>query len=297
MEFRQIEHFLELYQTQNMTKASRALFISQQGLSRSIKNLEDELHLVLFNKSQRGAIPTSEAAELKPFFETLLRDRRYFLSQVEKLQNVSLSKPIDIACAYDFYYSPIHTCFEKFKKLFPEIPLNFIPMPEKERLKTLYSGNCSFAMIDSPQSDSQIISLGILYRETCAAVMHRSHPLSSQTVFSWEMARNMNLAVADSDSKLAQDIRFYLQQSDSVPGQFFTPDSLLEIIPKILEEKMIGIIAPATLNYFDKTDLSILPIEPLLSEQFHLVTIKDLSQTPFEHQFFNYFTDTLKENG
>ena len=43
MELRQIEFFLQLYKDRNVTVASQNLYISQQGMSKSIANLEKEI--------------------------------------------------------------------------------------------------------------------------------------------------------------------------------------------------------------------------------------------------------------
>lgn len=55
MELRQIQYFLQLYWDCNMTKSSKALFISQQGLSKSISKLEEELGFLLFQRSSIGS--------------------------------------------------------------------------------------------------------------------------------------------------------------------------------------------------------------------------------------------------
>jgi DNA-binding transcriptional LysR family regulator len=45
-------------------KASQALFISQQGLSKSIHKLEEELGFTLFQRSVSGVKPTDSAHRL-----------------------------------------------------------------------------------------------------------------------------------------------------------------------------------------------------------------------------------------
>ena len=54
MELRQIEFFLQLYKDRNITVASQNLYISQQGMSKSIANLEKEVGFPLFKRSVSG---------------------------------------------------------------------------------------------------------------------------------------------------------------------------------------------------------------------------------------------------
>ena len=62
MELRQIEFFLQLYKDRNITVASQNLYISQQGMSKSIANLEKEVGFPLFKRSLSGVKPTANHA-------------------------------------------------------------------------------------------------------------------------------------------------------------------------------------------------------------------------------------------
>ena len=68
MEIRQIQYFMQLFQDKNMTRASKMLFISQQGLSKSIHALETEIGFPLFNRTPGGVEPTARAISLYEYF-------------------------------------------------------------------------------------------------------------------------------------------------------------------------------------------------------------------------------------
>lgn len=59
MEIWQIKYFIQVYKCRSFSKAAENLHISQQGLSRTIKNIEDELGLLLFERSSKGVNPTA----------------------------------------------------------------------------------------------------------------------------------------------------------------------------------------------------------------------------------------------
>ena len=54
MEFRQLQHFLVVAQELNFSKAAQKSYITQQALSKSIKILEKELGVPLFERLPRG---------------------------------------------------------------------------------------------------------------------------------------------------------------------------------------------------------------------------------------------------
>ena len=67
MQMRAIESFLALYEDRSFSKASRRLYITQQGLSRQIQALEKELGRQLFTRGRLGSEPTETAHLLYPY--------------------------------------------------------------------------------------------------------------------------------------------------------------------------------------------------------------------------------------
>ena len=61
---RQIEAFRCLMVTGSMTLAARRMGVSQPAISRLLKDFQDELDLVLFDKRGTGVVPTAEATAL-----------------------------------------------------------------------------------------------------------------------------------------------------------------------------------------------------------------------------------------
>ncbi len=86
MELRQIQYFIQLYEDRNFTKASKKLFISQQGLSKSTARLEEELGLALFERNVQGVIPTMEGEQLYPYFRKVLQDYQQLIDTTDYLK-------------------------------------------------------------------------------------------------------------------------------------------------------------------------------------------------------------------
>ena len=56
-----IETFLVVYDSRSLNQASRELFISPQGLAKTIKRMEKELSVELFHRKNQGIVGTTEA--------------------------------------------------------------------------------------------------------------------------------------------------------------------------------------------------------------------------------------------
>ena len=89
MELRQIEFFLQLYKDRNITVASQNLYISQQGMSKSIANLEKEVGFPLFKRSVSGVKPTAEAGELYSYFRTVMKS---YAGLQKKVNDIGMRK-------------------------------------------------------------------------------------------------------------------------------------------------------------------------------------------------------------
>ena len=59
MEIRQLQYFVEICKTGSFTKAAENCFITAQGISTSLRSLEEELGTKLFKRSRKGVSPTT----------------------------------------------------------------------------------------------------------------------------------------------------------------------------------------------------------------------------------------------
>ena len=72
MKIRQIEYFLEVEKTLNITKAAQNMYVSQTAITKQLQLLEDELGFALFSRENKrmqltegGAFFKEEALRLK----------------------------------------------------------------------------------------------------------------------------------------------------------------------------------------------------------------------------------------
>ncbi|MBQ7124734.1 MAG: LysR family transcriptional regulator [Clostridia bacterium] len=78
------QHFkyaLEVEKTGSITQAAENLFMGQPNLSKSIKELEDNLGIVIFKRTSRGVVPTVKG-------RTFLKYAKKILNQIDEMQTV-----------------------------------------------------------------------------------------------------------------------------------------------------------------------------------------------------------------
>ncbi len=74
MDLRQLKHFVAVFERRNLSKAAEAIPLSQPALTRSMKTLEDQLGVELFERHARGATPTAAGERLYHHAKSILAE-------------------------------------------------------------------------------------------------------------------------------------------------------------------------------------------------------------------------------
>ena len=96
MTLQQLVYAVKIAETKSMNKAAAELFISQPALSGAIRDLEEEIHIDLFNRSNRGVVITTEGEEFLSYarqmveLQTMIEDRYISNRKSKKKFSVSM---------------------------------------------------------------------------------------------------------------------------------------------------------------------------------------------------------------
>ncbi|WP_313530006.1 LysR family transcriptional regulator [Anaerotignum sp.] len=107
MTLMQLEYIIEIYQCGSMNKAAQNLFVSQSAISTAIKELEDELGITIFVRSNRGISLTEEGQEFISKIHPLLQQAKevelfYSDKNVQESSRLSISTQRYPFCAKAF---------------------------------------------------------------------------------------------------------------------------------------------------------------------------------------------------
>jgi DNA-binding transcriptional LysR family regulator len=91
MEYHQLLNFLSVCEEKNFTKASGRRFITQQGLSKSIKELEIELDVPLFFRTRQGIELTEFGSALEKAAQSYISQHTYILDTIKQLKEKTRS--------------------------------------------------------------------------------------------------------------------------------------------------------------------------------------------------------------
>ena len=77
MTFQQLTYLVEISKCGSINKAAGKLFLSQSGISTAIRDLEEELGIQFFVRSNRGVEFTPDGREFLGYAASLLEQKRW----------------------------------------------------------------------------------------------------------------------------------------------------------------------------------------------------------------------------
>ncbi|WP_121103133.1 LysR family transcriptional regulator [Pseudomonas sp. WPR_5_2] len=184
MELRHLKHFIGVAEELHFGRAADRLHIEQSPLSRSIKDLENDLGVKLFDR-------TTRSTKLTDAGKVFLREARQVLLAAEKARlciNSNWSPrttTIRIAITENLAQPYTTRLFELVKKENPKLKICISEINERHLIASLKSGK-----IDAAISPINIAMEGFtaipLWREAIATLIPINHQLSTNTTISLE---------------------------------------------------------------------------------------------------------------
>ena len=151
MDIKQLKQFLHLADTLHFGRASEASHISPSALSRSIKQLEEEVGAALFERDNRTVSLTAEG-------EIFLSYARESLSQWDTVRTQlvertgELQGEISMYCSVTASYSFLFNILSRFRHNYPKIEIKLHTGDHEDAIPRVLAGDEDFAITAKPDS-------------------------------------------------------------------------------------------------------------------------------------------------
>lgn len=234
MQIQHIQSFIMLCKEKNISRCSEKLHISQQGLSRQIKAMEQELGSLLFVRTTKGVELTEEGKILYPGFKKVYelytqstRELKDYQMRHQETIHVYVCPGIKHLLGLDF--------FKKFQLDNPDIHLNIEFHSDIECEEALYNGKADAAFLDWPKHKDEYNNY-LVIKSPLVAVMRKDHPLGHKTVISMKDLAGLNVYIPDSSHRMTQRFKeFWPDFYNSVVIDFTTNEyeSFYQDLPRL----------------------------------------------------------------
>ena len=164
MTVRYLEIFTEVCRHMSMSKAARALMISQSSVSQAVKALEQEYDVLLFER-------LNHTLYLTPAGEKLLYLATQVLKSIDKLNAAMLDAPQTLN---------IGSC-NTVKKQYPKVHVSAEISNTQTLTEKILNGRLDLAIIPETRRQEDFNYLPF-FEDDIAVISHPAHPLAGQTV-------------------------------------------------------------------------------------------------------------------
>ncbi|MGL6199114.1 MAG: LysR family transcriptional regulator [Lachnospiraceae bacterium] len=202
MEIRQLRYFLKICDVASFSKAAKELYISQQALSRTIKNLEDDLDCALFYRTNVGVKLTECGHYLEKKGKHIIEEFDIVLQDMEKLKNDGHGE-VRVAFSFGVMSALSPDLISDFRAAYPKIDLKISEYPDDECEKAVFSEEVSVGLSIGP-IDKNKFSASVIKRDAMCLVVHASDPLYTRDSVSFSDLKGIPVVVVDKHFKVCQ---------------------------------------------------------------------------------------------
>ncbi len=234
MNQRQIKYFLEVYKQKSISKAAANLFISPQGLSKTISSLEKELGVDLFKHQGNRIIPTDNAAKFSIHAKNIMDE--YRLIEGKLFLDHNTEKPLTIHCSYDVPQLIGADFFYHFNQAYPKIRINIKEFPDLDILDAIYKNKIELAICPGPFDYHKLHSCALRTEPFCL-IVPISHPLAQKDLVTFEDLSKEPLVVKDTSNPTSMNQLITFLQNGMEPNVILeTSDT--HLIHQMAEENL-----------------------------------------------------------
>ncbi len=205
----QLKYFISTASLQSFSKAAEACFVSQPTLSMQIQKLEDELGLVLFDRSKQPIAVTADGEEILQQAREVLSAFNHVETVASNLQG-NISGELRIGIIPTVAPALVHRFVPHMVSSYPSLKLTIEELQTSEILRRLREDSIDVGIAAIPLSERDIHETH-LYYEPFVAFIPNNHRLS-------EDAFILQSELDPSDILLLQEGHCFRQNVSSLCG-------------------------------------------------------------------------------
>lgn len=296
MNLQQLEYIVAVDKFRHFVTASEHCFVTQPTLSMMIKKLEEELEVVIFDRSKQPVVPTSAGA-------LVIRQAKKILSEASRMKEIladekeKLSGELRIAVIPTLapYMLPKFTA--EFSKRFPKVDLFITEMITEEMVKRIESGELDAGILVTPLHREGIKEEVLFYERFFAYVSDHEKVSKKKYILPEDIHPDRLWLLEEGHCFRSQVMNFCELKRKSSSSHFHYEAGSIETLIKMVEmNKGITIIPELAADGLSGKQLkrirSFRPPVPV--REVSLITQKDFHRRRMKEAILDTIHDTVR---
>lgn len=231
MHTNQVALLLDLAQTHSYNQTAERLFTTQQNVSYSIRQLEKELQIKIFERTNNGVFFTPEGEEV---LQCAIEMETSYTGLRQRLNPQIYGDAEDLSVLRLSFSSILLSdllpdIMNDFYELYPSTQLVLQETPQDDVLSSLFQGNCDMVVWDVNQQyledalqgyNINALTIKSLFRNKTVAVIPKDSPLASRSTLAIDELNRMSKSVFGLQpiDYFGKDLRSYVLYSSGNPA-------------------------------------------------------------------------------
>jgi LysR family hydrogen peroxide-inducible transcriptional activator len=175
MTLTQLEYVLAVNRYRHFGNAAKACFVTQPTLSMQVQKLEDELGIILFDRSKSPILPTSEGELIIEQAKTVVREQKRIFDLVQRARDELAGEfRLAVIPTLSTYILPLF--LKSFVEKYPNVNLIIDECKTDEIVTRLAADEIDAGLLVTPLHDASLIER-VLYYEPFYLFVAPDHPL------------------------------------------------------------------------------------------------------------------------
>jgi DNA-binding transcriptional LysR family regulator len=274
MDIRQLQYFVEVAKHKNFTKAAHALHVSQPSISKMLKGMEEELGVVLLDRTERkmqltdaGEVVYSHATKVLQLMESLS-------SSIAEIRNVERGRvKMGMMPTVGSYLLP--NVIALFKKQYPGIDIEMKEYSAKLLEVQMEQGSIDVGLTVLPTDTEKFLAVPLL-SEDLVAIVHREHWLAQTEEVSLEQLKDEDFILFTEEYVLHDVVRQACMLAGFEPKVAYM-SSLWDFVGEMVATQLgISLVPRSIVRRLNNSPLHTVKISyPVIDWQYALIYRKE----------------------
>lgn len=290
MEIRQVEYFLAIVESGSFSAAAVEQNISQSSLSKRIIAMEEELGVVLFDRSTRkvsltdaGLTFLDHARTLDTIYQTMLNDINGYKSDTKTLRVAT----IPVLTQYG-----ITTRIGIFRDQYPEIKLSIHELDGLNILPALAKRRFDLAFVRHNYIDPEMYNSLEVCPDKLLVVVSMKHRHAGKPYLAIQDLKGDNFIVFDNVTMLNKLVLDECHKAGFEPTIFYSSHRKVSVIGLVEANIGIALIPEKIYEYHKNPEVTAIPLQEEITSNIMLVHLKNRKLPPASSQFLDYMKES-----
>lgn len=239
MDIKTLTYFLKTCETKSFSRAAREMYISPQGLNRSICQAEKELGVPLFESNNKGVVLTAYGERFERFCNKVIGEYQRLSRDLSSMKE-SLSHNISIGLTNGSIITIGEDFFLNFQNQHPDINIIYENGTDYELENRLSQGKYNLAIIATPFDTDRFVTIPLIYYDLYAWI-HQDNPLSNYDSLEITDLKDQSILTIGETYKIHRTLESLCLKNGFSPNFTIVTNDRYLLLPYTLENLGISI--------------------------------------------------------